>query len=925
MKISSEAIARVKRRHDLVQVVRASGVELKRQGRQWVGLCPFHSEKTASFFVDPVKQVWKCFGACGANGREESGGDLFRFVMKRDGLDFLAAWRELGGEVDTTPLPPPRKKPAGPRPAPASLAPVRRSPGEGGILGRVADLYHRRFLETAQGPAYLASRGITDPDLYRAFRIGYADGTLLEKVPESGKLRDDLLEVGVLIAPDGASGPVRELLSGCVVFPLLDAQGAVVNLYGRAVDRDQHLYLSGPRRGLWNASILAGAEKGEEIILVESILDALSLISAGVVNVLPLYGSNGFTPDHEALLARLRPARIALALDADGAGAAAVASLTPKLREMGFEVRLIELARKDANEVLVRDGAELLKNAVAVSPPLARGAPAQVAGPALAKEEKAEGPGVSVEGGELKYASGERVYSVRCGELRGTASLRVALKLTVHDVKVIDTVDLYSARSRNAFLARAEALKAGDRAAIERDLFFLLEAIEKRQKEPEETPATPLSISPKDRAEALAFLRRPDLLDAAAGDMGTLGYVGEETNKQIGYLVAVSRKLSEPLSVIIMSQSGSGKSALADVLETLTPPEDVILFSRLTPQALYYMERDALVKKFILIEERAGSMDADYSIRTLQSKKKLILAVPIKDPSTGRIKTQVFEILGPAAFLETTTESRIHHENSTRCFETYCDESQEQTRRIHEAQKRGKTLEGRTRRREAEETVRRHHNAQRLLEPVGVVIPFVPLISFPHGWLRTRRDHLRFLNLIETIAFLHQHQREKKSDEKGEPFIEATVADYERAYSLAGEVLGQALSDLKRPAAELLAAVKELLAGKSDGTATRREIREATGQPDHRVVALLGELVALEYLEAVVGSQGRTFRYRLAKEAAPARGALPGLTTPSELRKKLSALRSSSKPDDFVKRDSKFSQRSLVTEPASVNPSPSPL
>ncbi|MGH3087521.1 MAG: DNA primase, partial [Rubrobacteraceae bacterium] len=488
------------------------------------------------------------------------------------------------------------------------------------------------------------------------------------------------------------------------------------------------------------------------------------------------------------------------------------------------------------------------------------------------------------------------------------------LKLTVANVKVIDTVDLYSARSRNAFLSRAEALKAGERGAIERDLFFLLEAVERHQGKPQEPKPAPLEISPRDRAEALTFLRRPDLLDRVAADMGTLGYVGEETNKQIGYLVAVSRKLDTPLSMVIMSQSGSGKSALADILETLTPPEDVILFSRLTPQALYYMDRDALVRKFILIEERAGSMDADYSIRTLQSKKKLILAVPIKDPSTGRIKTQVFEILGPAAFLETTTESRIHHENSTRCFETYCDESQEQTRRIHEAQKRGKTLEGRARASEREAIVRCHHTAQRLLEPVGVVIPFVPFISFPRGWLRTRRDHMRFLNLIETIAFLHQHQREKKRDAEGRLFIEATIGDYGRAYSLAAELLGHTLSDLKPPAAELLASVKSLLSRKQGDTATRREIREATGLPDHRVIALLAELVALEYLEAVVGSQGKAFRYRLAAPASTAATILAGLTTPVELRKKLAGARSSSRQDDFEKPLSKFSQGSLVIE-----------
>ncbi len=398
-----------------------------------------------------------------------------------------------------------------------------------------------------------------------------------------------------------------------------------------------------------------------------------------------------------------------------------------------------------------------------------------------------------------------------------------------------------------------------------------------------------------ERKEAFALLLAPDLLDVAAVDMTKLGYVGETTNKKIGLLVSISRKLDAPLSMIVMSQSGSGKSALAEVLEQLTPPEDVILFSRLTPQALFYMERNALQKKFILIEERAGSQEADYSIRILQSKKRLVLALPIKDPSTGKTQTQVFEILGPAAFLETTTESRLNPENASRCFEIFCDESEEQTRRIHEAQKRAKTAEGRALLVERDTIVRRHQNAQRLLESVRVEIPYAPLLTFPSAWLRTRRDHLRFLNLIETIAFLYQHQRVKKTDGNGVAYIEATVEDYERAYDLAGEVLGQTLSDAKRSALEFYEKVRALAerAASSDRRAedvvlTRRQIREATGLPDHRLRALLLELVDLEYLEIVAGNQGRTYRYRLASPTPAAQARiLSGLLTPDELRAKL--------------------------------------
>ena len=146
-------------------------------------------------------------------------------------------------------------------------------------------------------------------------------------------------------------------------------------------------------------------------------------------------------------------------------------------------------------------------------------------------------------------------------------------------------------------------------------------------------------MSEAERAEALAFLKRKDLLDQAARDIDALGYVGEETNKRLLYLVAVSRKLEDPLSAIVLSQSGAGKSGLTEVIERLCPPEDVVLFTRLTPQSLYYAEPGFLDRKLVIVEERYGSMEADYSIRVLQSRKKLIAAAPIKDPQTGNMQT----------------------------------------------------------------------------------------------------------------------------------------------------------------------------------------------------------------------------------------------------------------------------------------------
>jgi len=148
--------------------------------------------------------------------------------------------------------------------------------------------------------------------------------------------------------------------------------------------------------------------------------------------------------------------------------------------------------------------------------------------------------------------------------------------------------------------------------------------------------AQPEPMSEAERREALAFLKRPDLLDAIARDIDALGYVGEGSTPRLAYLIAVSRKSDDPLSVIVISQSGSGKSGLTDVIERLTPREDVVLFTRLTPQSLYYIEPGFLDHKLLIIEERHGSMEADYSIRVLQSRKKLVWPLPsrIRRPAT---------------------------------------------------------------------------------------------------------------------------------------------------------------------------------------------------------------------------------------------------------------------------------------------------
>jgi DNA-binding transcriptional ArsR family regulator len=655
--------------------------------------------------------------------------------------------------------------------------------------------------------------------------------------------------------------------------------GQWTNLYGRGMRAARHCYLPGPLRGVLN---FQAARLSPEVILTESILDALSFHQVGVSIAIPIYGVNGFTPDHLDLLKREGVKRVILALDNDDAGRKGTDALKGKLAAVGIAVGALSFPEgiKDANELLVSRNGDagqvfraLLDAAATLPPPAPPHPPESVSTPPL-RDEKESGPPLVRDG--VTYHA--RVHSLLLGRLRAT------VKATKGEGFHVDTIDLYASRSRAEFARRAEKVLGVGTESVEAALLALLVEAEKtaeQSKGESQSEASAPVMSEAERSEALAFLKCEDLLDQVARDLDALGFVGEETNKRLLYLVAVSRKLEDPLSAIVLSQSGAGKSGLTEVIERLCPPEDVVLLTRLTPQSLYYTEPGFLDRKLVIVEERYGSMEADYSIRVLQSRKKLIAAAPVKDPQTGNMRTKVFTVEARAAFIEATTASSVNHENATRCFELQMDETEEQTRRIHERQRLLRTGRGLEIRQQAEAITRCHWNAQRLLEPLPVVIPFADKLSFPSSWMRTRRDHARFLNLVEVVAFLHQHQRERSR----ESAVVAALADYEAAYSLAGEVLRETLTDVKRPLREAFHRIQGL-AAKGGGSVTRREIREALGVPDSTVRRWLGDLVELEYLEADGGKQGKTTRYAVTARA-PRQELVLGLLTPEELRARL--------------------------------------
>ena len=870
MLIDKAEIERVKRANELVSFIRSRGVSLTPRGKQLVGLCPFHDDHEPSLVVDPKKQLWNCLGAC------QEGGDVYRFVMKADGVDFREAHRRLGGHE-----------------AEAKAVAV----DDLQWLARAVAHYHARLLETPAAQDYLRSRGVTAAEIVTSFHLGYADGTLAEKVPAEG--RRALRRVGVL------TGSSRELMRGCVIFPLVNAgTGQVVNLYGRSIEGRRHLYLPGERRGIFNPQ---GAQNTEEVIVTESVIDAAALWSAGLRNVIPTYGTTGLTDEIIAHLVECRVKRVVLMMDADEAGRAAAVEMSQRLNAVNIETRSVELSAKDAAEFIAAGGTveeirKLMSATENQSPRLERGLVRAGGGTSPASKREALEAQQSADG-SMNFTIGDREYRVRGLSPVGLERLRVNVRLTIDGNFHLDTIDLYQARARALFAQSAAKLCGVSQQQVSADLLGMIEKLEaarlEMRRNGNDEGKTDAPMTPAERDVALQYLKNPRLTERIVEDFRKCGLVGERATVLTAYLAAVSRKLSEPLAVLIVARSGAGKSALQDALCAFVPPEEAVRVTRLTGQALFYKDPYSLQQKVLAIAEDEGAMQAVYSLRTLASEQHLSIAATRTDPNTGKLHTEHYEVYGPVVIVLTTTSPEAFDEETrSRFVQLTMDESVEQTRAILERQRHRYTLAGVMEQATSENVRRLHHNAQRLLRPLKVVNPFMEYLTYPTERLLFRREQQKYLSLINAIALLHQHQRETKREVEGDvevEYVEVTVADVALANLLAQDVLSRALDELAPPVRGLYEELRKLCVQRAEELKcaadevqlSRREIREATGWSDWQVRSYCQKLVELEYLYATVNGNGRPCVYSLARADEGERQTLRGLTDVEEIKRRL--------------------------------------
>jgi DNA primase catalytic core len=490
-----------------------------------------------------------------------------------------------------------------------------------------------------------------------------------------------------------------------------------------------------------------------------------------------------------------------------------------------------------------------------------------------------------VRGDDVFLRFGDREYRVR-GLGKNTSPLLLKINLRVLGVNRhgdmalhVDTLEMSSARQRGAFAKQASEELHVKEEIIRHDLSQLwmkLELLRDEQIAKALAPKAPVDkMTEQEREAALELLRDPRLMERIVEDFARCGTVGEETNKLVGYLGAVSRHLEKPLAVIVQSSSAAGKSSLMDAVLAFVPEEQRVQYSAMTGQSLFYMGDTDLQNKVLAIVEEAGAQRASYPLKLLQSEGEVSIASTGKDPVSGKHITHEYRVKGPVMIFLTTTAIDVDEELLNRCLVLTVNEDREQTQAIHRVQREAQTLEGLLRKRKRDAVLKLHRNAQRLLRPLTVVNEQAPELSFPDSMTRTRRDHMKFLTLINSITFLHQWQREVKTatDEDGKPFeyIEATETDVELAKKLIHEVLGRSLDDVQAQTRSLLLMIDGMATAeckrekieRTEYRFSRRDVRAFTHWSDSQLKLHMKRLEDLEYLIVHRGGRGQSFVYEL--------------------------------------------------------------
>jgi len=662
--------------------------------------------------------------------------------------------------------------------------------------------YQKEIRETKEGRAALAKLHIDSPEVVEHFGLGYATGNALKAASE------DQYRLYVSL---GLARNRRERFHGRVVIPVHDEDDKLVDLCGLI------LYGSGLRFDLWQEPLrgligIRSLRTYPEIILTDNPFHALHVRQHGFPNVVALRKVDELR-HHIGTFERHGIERVYLVSRQQRK------RIIPILEGAGIEVVTITMP---SNKVIVPKSSF---DIIGKKP--------------LEKQKAAAVKLVARTATRLHFEAGGVSYKLESLAATGLG-MRVQIRAEHQGVAFIDRADLASASARRKY-ARSCASRLGATACVLEDhLAGIAANIDEMEVEGVEKESAPRVLSDCERKAAMKALSKRDALRCQADALEKLyHFVSEPANKRLALLVAASRLLPKPLGAIIRGPAGCGKSSLMQAVSRILPSSDVLNLSRLTPQALYFMPKDSLHHKLLIVDEYEGLADTEYAVRTIMSNQSLSLAITVREG--GRLPvTKTIEIPATLAVLVSTTGS-VNVENLSRFIELRMDASARQTERVMVAlAKQQANNVNAPKRRAAIEALQ---DANSLLKPCAVEIPFADKLTFAARSVLARRQFAQVVGLVSAHAALFQHQRETHESE-GHLTVTATKADYEAVHPLLGSIIEHYEEDVSPPAMQLL----ERLGDRKAKAFTRRDVMRWTGWSYSKTHRILSELSALDLL-----------------------------------------------------------------------------
>ena len=454
-------------------------------------------------------------------------------------------------------------------------------------------------------------------------------------------------------------------------------------------------------------------------------------------------------------------------------------------------------------------------------------------------------------------------------KLEGLDRMRVTLKVELKDnprPPVRHNLDLYNDNQLEKFIRKvAERLEIGT-SVIAASLSELTAETEKYRLEQiklqqvQEPQAKQLTEAEQQTAKE--NLQHKNLMQQTLEDLQGTGIQGEEENSMILLMAMSSRKLYDPLSVICLAKSGTGKSYLMEKVGLCIPIEDIKENTQFTGASFYHFKREEIKGKVFLIEDLDGAQAVMFPIRELQTKKRISKTMTLKDKN-GQLRAVTLIVEGPVSVIGCTTREKVYEDNANRAILIYLDGSKAQDERIMHYQKqlRAGLVDW-----YKEKTVQEKlQNMQRMLQPVRVINPYAPLINLPKELFKPRRTLPLLLSFIEAITFYCQYQREQKAEEStGEVYTETHPQDIEWAFKLLKDVLFRKGDELSGVIREFYQWLKKWQEQKNQKQFYANDIRKDNSINPRTLNRHLQELTDYGLLQIVGGNKHRTgYAYKI--------------------------------------------------------------